>query len=150
MIEPAWPFSHVDRIRYGDLDANRHLNNVAVHQFYESARIAYLATLLPEADVTLGHDFPVIFAETHVRFRSPGFYDEVLRTDVRPVELRRSSVKLAFRIVCVADDRLVADGWGTLVGYDYAAGRAVPLPDPMVEVLRRDGVDEGKSTETVQ
>jgi acyl-CoA thioester hydrolase len=141
MSEQPWPFSFVDRIRYGDLDANRHLNNVAVHQFYESARIAYMAELLPDADVTQGHDFPVIFAETHVRFRSPGFYDEVLRTDVRPVELRRSSVKIAFRIVCEADDRLVADGWGTLVGYDYAAGRAAPLPEGMTAALRRHGAD---------
>lgn len=139
MSEQPWPFSFVDRIRYGDLDANRHLNNVAVHQFYESARIAYMAELLPDADVTQGHDFPVIFAETHVRFRSPGFYGETLRTDVRPDELRRSSVRIAFRMVCEADGRLVADGWGTLVGYDYAAGRAAPLRADMVEALRRHG-----------
>ena len=28
-----------------------------------------------------------------------------------------------------SDDRLVADGWGTLVGYDYETGRAQPIPD---------------------
>ncbi|MTD43604.1 hypothetical protein GKE82_04620 [Conexibacter sp. W3-3-2] len=139
MSEQPWPFSFVDRIRYGDLDANRHLNNVAVHQFHESARIAYMARLFPEADVTLGHDFPVIFAETHVRFRSPGLYDEEIRTDVRPAVLRRSSVRLDFRMVCTADGRLVADGWGTLVGYDYAAGRAAPLPEAMAAALRADG-----------
>ena len=41
-----------------------------------------------------------------------------------------------------ADDRLVADGWGTLVGYDYGAGRAAPLPDAVAAKLReevRDG-----------
>jgi acyl-CoA thioesterase FadM len=27
------------------------------------------------------------------------------------------------------DDRLVADGWGTLVRYDYESGRAQPIPD---------------------
>jgi acyl-CoA thioester hydrolase len=26
------------------------------------------------------------------------------------------------------DERVVADGWGTLVGYDYAEGRAQPIP----------------------
>lgn len=141
MSERIWPFSFVDRVRYGDLDANRHLNNVAVHQFYESARIAYMAELLPDADVTQGHDFPVIFAETHVRFRSPGFYDEVLRTDVRPAELRRSSVKILFRMICEADGRLVAEGSGTIVGYDYAAGSAIPLGADLVAALRRDGAD---------
>jgi hypothetical protein len=27
----------------------------------------------------------------------------------------------------------VADGWGTLVGYDYTAGRAEPIPDALRE-----------------
>ena len=63
----------------------------------------------------------MIFAETHVRFASPGFYEEDVRVDVRPTELRRSSVKLAFQMVCEADGRLLAEGWGTLVGYDYEA-----------------------------
>jgi acyl-CoA thioesterase FadM len=27
------------------------------------------------------------------------------------------------------DDRLVAEGWGTLVGYDYEASRPQPIPD---------------------
>ena len=59
--------------------------------------------------------------------------------DVRPTELRRSSVKLAFEMVCEADERLVAEGWGTLVGYDYSAGRAAPLPEAVAERLQRGG-----------
>jgi acyl-CoA thioester hydrolase len=141
MSEP-WPFVFVDEVRYGDLDANRHLNNVAVHQFFESARIAYLESLLPHLDsVDGGTGFPIIFAETHVRFRSPGFYREELHVHVRPEALRRSSVRIAFRIVCAADDRLVADGWGTVVGYDYAAARAAPLTAEITEALRTDGAE---------
>jgi len=34
----------------------------------------------------------------------------------------------------VDEDRLVADGWGTLVGYDYELGRSVELSD---EIRRR-------------
>jgi acyl-CoA thioester hydrolase len=81
----------------------------------------------------------MIFAETHVRFASPAFYEEDLRVDVRPVELRRSSVRIAFRMVCEGDERLVAEGWGTLVGYDYQAGRAVPLPEAVAARLRAEG-----------
>jgi acyl-CoA thioester hydrolase len=31
------------------------------------------------------------------------------------------------------DDRLVAEGWGTLVGYDYGAGKPQPIPDVLRE-----------------
>jgi acyl-CoA thioester hydrolase len=138
-VTDDWPFTHRDQIRYGDLDTNRHLNNVAVHQFFESARIAYLRELLPEYDLLERQDAAVgmIFAETHVNFRSPGFYEERLTTQVRVDELRRSSVRLAFRILTEPERRLVADGWGTLVGYDYAAATAIPLPADLAARLRR-------------
>jgi acyl-CoA thioester hydrolase len=133
----GWPYSFRDRIRYGDLDTNAHLNNVAVHQFFESARIAYVRGLFGEIDpMGRAGGFGMIFAETHVRFASPGFYEEVMRVHVRPEELRRSSVKIAFRMVCESDGRLVAEGWGTLVGYDYDNGRAAPIPEAVAERLR--------------
>ena len=33
------------------------------------------------------------------------------------------------RIRVESDERLVADGWGTVVGYDYEAGAPRPLPE---------------------
>ena len=131
-------FSFRDQIRYGDLDTNGHLNNVAYHQFFESARVAYVHELFPAID-PLGREggFGMIFAETHVRFASPGFYEEDLRVDVKPDELRRSSVRIAFRMV--SGERLVAEGWGTLVGYDYEAGRAAPFPEDVAARLRAEG-----------
>ena len=139
MSADGWRYAFRDRIRYGDLDTNAHLNNVAVHQFFESARVGYMRGLFPEID-PLGRagGFGMIFAETHVRFASPGFYEEHVRVDVRPEELRRSSVKIAFQMVCEGDERLVAEGWGTLVGYDYAAGRAAPFPESIATRLREE------------
>jgi acyl-CoA thioester hydrolase len=133
-----WRFSFGDRVRYGDLDTNAHLNNVAYHQFFESARVAYMRALFPEIE-PLGREggFGMIFAETHVRFASPAFYEEELRVDVRATELRRSSVKIAFQMV--SGERLVAEGWGTLVGYDYEAGRAAPFPETIAARLRAEG-----------
>ena len=54
-------------------------------------------------------------------------------------------MKLAFEMVCESDGRLVAEGWGTLVGYDYAQDRAAPLPDEVADRLRAEaaGYDSG-------
>ena len=132
-------FSFRDQVRYGDLDTNGHLNNVAYHQFFESARVAYMRGLFPDIE-PLGRSgvFGMIFAETQVRFASPGFYEDVLRVEVWPVEVKRSSVRLAFEMHCEADERLVAEGWGTLVGYDYGANRAAPLPDEVAARMREE------------
>ncbi len=140
----GWPFSTVDTVRYGDLDANRHLNNVIFLQFFEDARIAYVRTLAPDHDPTDPGDFGMIFAEAHINYRAPAFYEEAIRTYIRPSDLRRSSFRVAFRMVAERDGRLLAEGWGALVGYDYAAGAAVPLPAHLVAALRTAGATDGE------
>ena len=124
-------FSVVQRVRFGDLDAMQHMNNVEFLRFFETARIEYIATLAPEHVPTERSQFGFIFAECHIAYRAPAFYGDDIRTFIWPAELRRSSLRLGFEMRVEADDRLVADGWGTLVGYDYDAGRAQPIPDAL-------------------
>lgn len=135
------PFAVEERIRFGHLDANRHLNNVEFLRFFETARIEYVRTLLPARDIleTEG-DFGMIFAECHINYRSPGHYDELLRTTIRAGELRRSSFRVLFEMH--VGERLLAEGWGTLVGFDYAAERAAPLPDALRRVLHDAGASD--------
>lgn len=128
-------FSMVQRVRFGDLDAMQHMNNVEFLRFFETARIAYIQQHLPAHTPTKRGDFGFIFAECHIAYRSPAFFDEEIRTYIWPAEMRRSSVRLGFEMRSERDERLVSEGWGTLVGYDYAAGRPEPLPDEVRAVL---------------
>ncbi len=138
----GWPYSYVDRVRFGDLDAMRHLNNVEYLRFFETARIAYITTLIPaHKPAEPEGDWGVIFAECHVNYRAPAFFDELVRTHVRPSHLRRSSIRMEFLMESGDDGRVLADGWGALVGYDYVAGRAIPLPDELVGVLLEQGAE---------
>jgi acyl-CoA thioester hydrolase len=131
-----WPFTHSDRVRFGDLDAMGHLNNVAFLQFFESARIAFLKSLIPEHNPTEPSDFGLIFAECKINYRSPAFFDEDIATSVRPAEIARSSFRIEFEMRSEADDRLLAEGYGVLVGYRYGEGRAAPLPERVTRALR--------------
>ena len=45
---PERAFSIVQRVRFGDLDAMQHMNNVEYLRFFETARIDYLMGILPE------------------------------------------------------------------------------------------------------
>jgi acyl-CoA thioester hydrolase len=130
-----WPFSYTDRVRFGDLDAMRHLNNVAFLQFFESARIAYIATVVPDHRPEAPDDFGLIFAECHINYRAPAFYDEEIRTWIRPDDVKRSSFRVHFEMRSDGDERLLAEGYGVLVGYDYAAGKATALPERLKAAL---------------
>jgi acyl-CoA thioester hydrolase len=126
-------FSMVQRVRFGDLDAMQHMNNVEFLRFFETARIDYITQLVPEHDPGRPNGFGFIFAECHINYRAPAHYNDEIRTWIRPVELKRSSIRLSFEMRTEGDDRLVADGWGTLVGYDYEQGQAQPIPDGLRE-----------------
>jgi acyl-CoA thioester hydrolase len=128
-------FSIVQRVRFGDLDAMGHLNNVEFLRYFETARIAYFQHALPDHVPGRRRGFGFIFAECHINYRSPASFDEDIRVFVRPGELKRSSVRLDFQMRCDGDDRLVAEGYGVVVGYDYEAGRAQPIPEEVRERL---------------
>ena len=78
---------HTERVRFGDLDAMRHLNNVVFLRYFETARIAFLRELMPAHDPSHpeGDAFQVIFAECHINYRSPVRFDEELEVHRRAV-----------------------------------------------------------------
>lgn len=54
---------------------------------------------------------------------------------MRPSDLRRSSVRIEFEMCNTEDGRLLAEGYGVLVGYDYERGKARPIPAELRERL---------------
>lgn len=127
-------FSMVQRVRFGDLDAMQHLNNVEFLRFFETARIEFI-TQLSDGDPGQPGGFGWIFVECHINYCAQAHWNEDIRTWIRPLEVKRSSVKLGFEMRVDGDDRLVAEGWGTLVAYDYSAGRVARLAAPLRERL---------------
>ena len=122
-------FVHTERVRFGDLDAMRHLNNVVFLRYFETARIGYLRHVVPEHDPADPQDSGtgVIFAECHIAYRSPVHFDDVLEVHCGIADVARSSFKVTFEMK--VGDRLAAEGWGALVGFDYATQRAQPLAE---------------------
>ena len=88
-------YSIVQRVRFGDLDAMQHMNNVEFLRFFETARIDYILQLSPEHAPTERRQFGFIFAECHIAYKAPAFFGDTIRTYIWPSELKRSSLKLA-------------------------------------------------------
>ena len=122
-------FSIVQKVRFADLDAMNHLNHAQCLRFSESARIDFMAEVLPEIVPGNQNRFGFIFATVHAEFRSPASFREEIRVWVWPGEMKRSSLRLDFEMRTEGDDRLVCEGWGMLVGYDWIEAKAKPLPD---------------------
>jgi acyl-CoA thioester hydrolase len=126
---------HRERVRFGDLDANRHLNNVVYLRYFETARIAFMRELWPAHDPTKagGEQLGMIFAECHINYRSPVAFDEEVAISCWIGEVRRSACEVRFDMK--VGERMAAEGWGWLVGFDYATQRAARLPDALREAF---------------
>ena len=79
--------------------------------------------------------FPgLIFAECHINYRAPVYFDEEVAVQCSIGEVRRSAFQVLFEMR--VGERVAADGYGWLVGFDYTAEKPQPLPDAFREVLQ--------------
>lgn len=117
-------------LRFRDLDALGHVNNVVYLTYMESARLAWWMKVTGREDLA-GLD--MILARTEIDYRSPASFGDRLVVGVRCATLSRSSFTLEFRIEETRSGRLLAEARKVLVHYDYAARRSTPIP----KTLRR-------------
>jgi acyl-CoA thioester hydrolase len=131
----SWAYTHVERVRFGDLDAMRHLNNVVFLRYFETARINYVNGLSDEHDpVTRDNGMGFIFASCTIDYRAPAYFDEDVEIRLRPADVGTKSLTLEFEMA--VGERVIAEGHGVLVAYDYAQERSVPIPDALKTRLR--------------
>ena len=113
-------------IRYADIDAQRHLNNVAYFTFMEHARVHYLQ----ETGLWQGDDFGsigMILAETSCTYTAPAFLGETVTVWTRVSRLGTKSFRFEYRLETELGQ--IATGWSVQVCYDYARQQSIPMPD---------------------
>lgn len=124
----AAPPIHVERmrLRWGELDALRHLNNVAYFRYFEEARIHWFATLgIDYADEGEGP----ILGSIDNRFLKPALYPADLLIELRVGRVGNASFTLQHAMKLESDPSVVyAQGEAVLVWIDIASGKSKPLP----------------------
>lgn len=132
-------------VRWGDMDAFNHVNNVAYLRYFESGRIAYFDAL--ELADFFGLDgIGPILAETSCRYKFPLTYPDRVSVGVRSEKLGEDRFTQQYVLVSHRHGRVAATGDGIIVTFDYSANRKAPIPDRVrerIEALegRGDGRD---------
>ncbi len=119
------------QIRWGDLDALGHVNNVIYFQFCESARIAYFETIGFDQFKDAPTDGPGMVS-ANLNFRRQLHYPGDVRVHANAIAVGEKSFTLRYVLRDLADQAIVADGDSVCVWVDYAAAKAKRLPDAMV------------------
>lgn len=123
-------------VRWGDMDAMGHVNNTVYFQYCESARIAYFEAIDLPRHKRSPTEGPGLVA-ANLNFRRQVRYPGRVRVTVHTTGIRERSWTLDYVVRDSTDDAVVADGGSVVVWVDYAAAKAVPLPESLVEAIAR-------------
>ncbi|MDZ7839664.1 MAG: thioesterase family protein [Gammaproteobacteria bacterium] len=127
-------------VRWGDMDAFNHVNNVSYLRYFESGRIAYFDALELADFFGLDGVGPIL-AETSCRYKFPLTYPDRVSVGVRSEQLGEDRFTQQYVLVSHRHGRVAATGDGTIVTFDYSANRKVSIPD---RVRRRIEALEGR------
>jgi acyl-CoA thioester hydrolase len=123
------------RVRYADTDQMGVVYHANYLHFFEIGRAEWLRAQgrsYREME-DMGHLLPVI--ETHVRYRAPARYDDLLEVVATPDELRAASVRFVYEVRRAGDGALLAEGW-TRHACMRRDGRPVRWPAEIEAILR--------------
>ena len=132
---PDFRFFHPIEVRYADIDAQGHVNNVCYFTYMETARAKYVQRLglWDGKDFT---DFGIILADASCTFKAPIHYGQPVRVGVRAVRLGNSSLDLNYTIQDAESGQEMATGRTIQVAYDYRQEISIPIPETWRKAIK--------------
>lgn len=121
-------FYHPIAVRYGDVDAQRHVNNSRYFTYLEEARIQYIKHL-GLWDGSGFDEIGFILVETSCTFKIPIRYGQLIHAGVKTVRLGNKSMELSNVLLDAETGDQMATGRAILVAYDYTKDESIPIPD---------------------
>ncbi|KAK4046248.1 hypothetical protein OIV83_006227 [Microbotryomycetes sp. JL201] len=138
-------------IRWGNTDAFQHVNNVRTFEFFESGRINFIQSLLPDlpegSEQSLVQGKPggqvggVILSDIHARYKRPVTFPDTLLVGHKVLSISKDRFTLDCVCWSLKQQKIVTTGEAVMVCYDYGKLRRMDMP----EILRA-ALEKRKST----
>ena len=113
-------------IRWGDMDAQGHVNNTVYFRYMEQARVEWIEDM--QVPVRPGGAGPVII-NASCTFLIPMNYPGMVEVRTFVGAIGRSSCQTYVEMRIEGDERIFAEGAAKVVWMDTQTGKSVPLPD---------------------
>lgn len=127
-------------IRWGDMDALGHVNNTVFFRYMEQVRMSWFEQL---ALAGLGDGHGPVIVNASMEFLRQLHYPGDIIGRMSVAKPGRSSFDTGFELVRAdAPHTLYARGHARCVWIDYAAGKSVPLPARLRELLEHAALEK--------
>lgn len=122
--------THVEQVRFRDLDPMGHVNNAVFLTYLEQARIAFFE----QQGLAVGlDDMNLVVARVEIDFRAPVQLDQEVEIAVRAPRFGTKSFDFEYELT--VDGTIVAEARTVQVAYDYGRREPVTLPNEWREKL---------------
>lgn len=124
----TFPFYMPIQVRYGDLDAQWHVNNSKFLTYIEQSRFGYLLA----AGLWNGKDFlevGLIVADVHVAYTAPIELLQQVRVGVRVAHIGNKSLRFEYQVEDQTSGAVLARAETVMVSYDYHSKTSRPVPE---------------------
>lgn len=131
-FEKRFPVITEQPVQWGEMDAFQHVNNVVYFQYFENARLAYFEkTGVNEHKEATG--IGPILASTKCDYKAPLTYPDTIKIGATIEELAEKRFLMHYAVWSTNQQKVVAEGEGLVVYFDYNAGKSCPVPEQIVE-----------------
>lgn len=117
-------------VKWGEMDAFQHLNNTVYIRYIEDGRIDLLEKLGMSDDMKASNIGPVL-ASIQCDYLAPVTYPDTLIVLSNAKQTGPKKVAFEHKIWSKQQNRLVAQGSGVGVYYDFTKGKSCIIPDIM-------------------
>jgi acyl-CoA thioester hydrolase len=116
-------------VRFSETDAQGIANNAVYLNWFEVARIAYLARFPGGYRGLIQHGVEALTIEAHVRYLAPCGFDDQLRINTRVTELRGARFRFEYVVERASEpSATIAEGWTAHACVDAKTLRPTRMP----------------------
>ena len=121
-------------VRFSETDAQGIANNAVYLNWFEVARIGYLARFPGGYRGLIQQGIEALTIEAHVRYLAPCVFDDELRIHARVTELRGARFRFEYVVERTSEpSATIADGWTAHACVDAATLRPTRMPAWLAE-----------------
>ena len=121
-------FSSPIEIRFRDLDALAHVNNVVYLSYVEQARVRYFDTVL--GDRQNWDEWGVLLARTEINYLQPLLFKDIAHVKMECVAIGNKSMEFHFMVFKTHNGQTIeiASGVNILVCFNHTENRSIEVP----------------------
>ncbi len=138
-VPDGWPFGMADRVRFHELDALNHVNNVAYFRWFESVRIPFFMHY--HVSSYCEGDPQVVLATNFARYFKPMHLGDDYVVTARCKSFRTTSFVMEYAVFVSGEMRCSSESVIVTLEQDGVTKR--PLREETIAAFLRDGAERG-------